>query len=158
MSQLKEAIEKLLGYDTYLADSALLMPLEAEQNPKIVIMCPGQKAMDDVNEILQALLQAEEPEAGEFTKDLRKMLAGGQTTLKLKRIYTAAKEACDIIDQQSALEEQHTDQIESMAIELDRQAAELRFIKDEIYEAYINNEASPKLYGKLSGEQAKDKP
>lgn len=79
----------------------------------------------------------EEPEAGEFTKDLRKMLAGKQTTLKLKRIYTAAREAGDIID---------------------HQAAELQFIKDEIYEAYIHNEVSPELYGKLSSEQVKDKP
>jgi len=74
----------------------------------------------------------EEPEAGEFTEELRKMLAGKQTTLKLKRIYTAAKKACNIID---------------------NQAEQLRFMRDEIYEAYIHNEISPELYGKLKEKQ-----
>lgn len=51
--------EKLLGYDVYLANSALLTPLEVEQKPKIVIMCPNKQAMDDIEKALQALAELE---------------------------------------------------------------------------------------------------
>jgi len=57
----QEAKEKLLGYDVFLADSSLLTPLACEEKPKIIICCPNQKAMDDMQDTLQALAELEKP-------------------------------------------------------------------------------------------------